>query len=144
MIAAWSRRFSTNVGFQAQFRSSLADAQAFAHLLPERDGQSPTSARREQVEELTRLRKRHYYLALRDAAFRARVVHTMPLDFDELSRRAESLPAHVRERIKRAGQFPETETAAAPAEAAVDEPDAAPTRPRSTTPPDPGSFPTLG
>ena len=135
---------STNVGFQAQFRSSLSDAQAFAHLLPEGGGESRAAARREQIEELTRLRKRHYYLALRDAPFRARVVRTQSLDFDELTRAAGALPADVRERIARAGVLPDAEPEPTAAETVTPEPTSLPPRPKPTAPVDPGTFPGLG
>lgn len=93
---------AANAAFHVQFRSSYEDARAFAHLLPleGKGALTGTAVRRQLVEELTRLPRRHCYLALRDAPFAARRILTPRLELEALKDAAANLSPEVRERIR--------------------------------------------
>ncbi len=91
------RLLQTNVGIEAVFRCSYEDAVRFSHALPVPAGEKhPAEARARLVQSMTQLPTRAYYLHLREAAFRAKLVRSPRLALDDLRALARSLPEDVR------------------------------------------------
>jgi hypothetical protein len=91
----------TNIGYRVAFRSNLEDAKAIAHALP-RDGRRDSTRGRDRlVEELTRLRDRHYLFWLRAGAFHAQILRSPRLDLDRMESLAASLGEETRQAIRR-------------------------------------------
>jgi hypothetical protein len=129
-----------NAGLVLQFRTSPEDAAAFASMLSE-DAQGE-SLRRERINELTRLPRRHCYLAIRDLGLAAQRVVAPKIDFDRLREGAERVPPELRERIQRGiAAIPRS----AFRESADEVVDAGSREHRiPDMPPDDGAFPRLG
>lgn len=99
----------TNCAIQAQFRSNLDDARAFAHAMPvPKDGTATT--REDLVGELTRLPDREFLLWLRRFPFRAQRVRSPRIDLEKLRALAAAVPEETRKRIRQgAVAIPRTE-----------------------------------
>jgi cell division septation protein DedD len=139
-----SEAMATNLGAQVQFRCSLADAQAFAHLLPhdEPSAAGAASRRRERIEELTHLGQRRFYFSLRDAPFRAQLIVAPRLDLEALKATVETAAPSLVE-PPHAAPAGETQLEVWPEPAAAS-PDALPPTP-PTMPVEPADeFPELG
>ncbi len=88
----------TNTGLEAHFRSNLEDARAFGHALATNGN---AQERTEMVNAITRLKRREFYLWVKELPFRAQLVRSPLLELDALKARAESVPSDVREAIRR-------------------------------------------
>lgn len=86
-----------NAAFQIQFRASLEDAKAFAHLLP-RSKSAGVRGRTQAVERLTRLPRRSFYFALRTKQLTTRLRSPL-FDLDAMRREADRLSEVVRSRL---------------------------------------------
>lgn len=87
----------TNCAMQAQFRSNLDDAKAFAHAMPiPKAGET----RDDLVAELTRLPDREFLLWLRRFPFRAQRVRSPRIDLKKLRELAAAVPEETRRRIR--------------------------------------------
>jgi hypothetical protein len=88
-----------NVELNVQFRSSPEDAAAFEYMLPRsRDGET---ARRDLINSIARLPRRHCYLAVRDTGMRAQLVRAPRIDFDAMRACGRTTPDETRQRIRR-------------------------------------------
>jgi hypothetical protein len=91
-----------NVALQLQFRTSLEDAKAFAHALPQStDERKERQLRRGRIAELTRLPRRMAYLWVRSAGLRAQLIRTPRIDLDALHEHADRLDSRLREELRR-------------------------------------------
>lgn len=86
----------TNCAIQAQFRSNLEDARAFAHAIPAKKGRT----REDLAADLTRLPDREFMLWLRRFPFGAQRVRSPRFDLAAYRALAAALPEETRRRIR--------------------------------------------